>query len=381
VYVEDVARVPRTLGGTRGEELNLPGRKREYDEDDVRIRPGRASRPRTRLRPKHDDAVEALVITVDRGRYGCVQPDAEPDEVITAMRARELGRKSVVVGDRVALVGDTSGAPGALARIVRIAERTSVLRRTADDDDTTPEGRLERVVVANADQLVIVSALADPPPRTGFIDRCLVAAYDADIEPLLCLTKADLAGPGAVLDYYAELDLPWVLVRPDSDLTELREHLAGRISVMVGHSGVGKSTLVNRLVPDALRAVGVVSAVGKGRHTSTSAVALRLPRVSRKGDPGWIVDTPGIRSFGLAHVSADSLLHGFSDLVEGTVECPPNCGHTAADLDCALDAWVAAGKADARRLASFRRLLSSRAGEPDARDQPADPAPDEPRLP
>ena len=191
------------------------------------------------------------MITVDRGRYGCVREDADSEaEVITAMRARELGRKSVVVGDRVALVGDTSGAPGALARIVRIAERTSVLRRTADDDDTTAEGRLERVVVANADQLVIVSSLADPPPRTGFIDRCLVAAYDADIEPLLCLTKADLAGPEAVLDYYAELDLPYVLVRPDSDLTGVRRRLAGQLSVLIGHSGVGKSTLVNRLVPD-----------------------------------------------------------------------------------------------------------------------------------
>jgi ribosome biogenesis GTPase / thiamine phosphate phosphatase len=375
VYLEDVARVPGALGGTRGEELTLPGRKREYDEDDVRIRPGRSSRPRTRTRPKHDDAVDALVITVDRGRYGCFREDGGPDDdIITAMRARELGRKSVVVGDRVALVGDTSGAAGALARIVRIAERTSVLRRTADDDDTTPEGRLERVVVANADQLVIVSALADPPPRTGFIDRCLVAAYDADIEPLLCLTKADLAGPEAVLDYYAELDLPHVLVRPDSDLAELRERLAGQISVLVGHSGVGKSTLVNRLVPDALRKVGVVSAVGKGRHTSTSAVALRLPPVGGPGragsDPGWIIDTPGIRSFGLAHVSADSLLHGFSDLVEGTVDCPPNCGHTANDAGCNLDAWVAAGKADARRLASYRRLLASRAGEGDPRDHP-----------
>ncbi|MFI5931662.1 ribosome small subunit-dependent GTPase A [Actinoplanes sp. NPDC051494] len=347
----------------------MPARQREYDEDDVRVRPGKSSRPRTRTRPKHEDAIEALVITVDRGRYGCVREDADSqDELITAMRARELGRKSVVVGDRVALVGDVTGAPGALARIVRIAERTSVLRRTADDDDTTPEGRLERVVVANAGQLVIVSALADPQPRTGFIDRCLVAAYDAGIEPLLCLTKADLAGPEQVLDYYAELDLPYVLVQPDSDLEELREHLADRISVMVGHSGVGKSTLVNRLVPKALRATGVVSAIGKGRHTSTSAVALRLPRVKKKGDPGWIVDTPGIRSFGLAHVSADSLLHGFPDLVEGTVECPPNCGHAATDVDCALDAWVASGKADARRLASYRRLLSSRAGDLDPRD-------------
>ncbi|MCZ7435591.1 ribosome small subunit-dependent GTPase A [Micromonospora sp. WMMC241] len=295
------------------------------------------------------------------------------------MRARELGRKSVVVGDRVGLVGDVSGAPGALARIVRIAERTSVLRRTADDDDTTAEGRLERVVVANADQLVIVSALADPPPRTGFIDRCLVAAYDAGIEPLLCLTKADLAGPEAVLGYYTELELPYVLVRPGSELADLRTLLAGRVSVMVGHSGVGKSTLVNRLVPEAERAVGTVSAIGRGRHTSTSAVALRLPPepgARAGGDPGWIVDTPGVRSFGLAHVSAESLLHGFPDLVEATVDCPANCPHTADEATCALDAWVAAGKADPRRLASYRRLLASQSGEGDAREperNPGDP--------
>ncbi|MEU8255246.1 ribosome small subunit-dependent GTPase A [Micromonospora inaquosa] len=352
----------------------LATKRREYDEDDVRVRPGKSSRPRTRTRPQHNDAVDGFVIAVDRGRYTCVLSGAERGVVgaelpmVTAMRARELGRKSVVVGDRVSLVGDTSGAEGALARIVRIAERRSVLRRTADDDETTAEGRLERVVVANADQLVIVSALADPPPRTGFIDRCLVAAYDADVEPLLCLTKADLAGPEEVLGYYTELELPYVLNRPDSDLDALRALLSGKVSVLVGHSGVGKSTLVNRLVPDALRAVGVVSAIGRGRHTSTSAVALRLPPVPGVDtDPGWIIDTPGIRSFGLAHVSADSLLHGFPDLVEGTVDCPPNCPHTADEADCGLDAWVAAGKADPRRLASYRRLLASRAGEGDSR--------------
>ncbi len=331
----------------------------------MRVRPGRWSRPRTRIRPQHADAAEGLVVAVDRGRYTCDLGDRQ----VVAMRARELGRRGVVVGDRVAIVGDVSGTPDTLARIVRIAERTSTLMRTADDDDNTPEGRTERVVVANADQLVIVSALADPPPRTGFIDRCLVAAYDAEIEPLLCLTKADLAGPRDVLGYYADLDLPYVLCRPDAGLEPLLAELAGRVSVLIGHSGVGKSTLVNRLVPDADRRVGVVSAAGKGRHTSSSAVALPLP-----GGQGWIIDTPGIRSFGLAHVSAESVLHGFPDLVEASTKCPPNCDHTGTQPGCGLDALVAAGGADPRRLASFRRLLASQAGEaePDARDREPD---------
>ena len=327
------------------------------------MRPGRSSRPRTRTRPRHDQADDGFVMAVDRGRYTC-DVNGRP---VVAMRARELGRRGVVVGDRVGIVGDTSGDEGALARIVRIDERTSVLRRTADDDDTTVEGRQERVVVANADQLVIVSALADPPPRTGFIDRCLVAAYDADIEPLLCLTKADLAGPDEVLEYYVELDLPHVLCWPDRPLSDLKAALSDRLSVLIGHSGVGKSTLVNRLIPDADRAVGVVSAIGKGRHTSTSVVALPLV-----GGAGWIVDTPGIRSFGIAHVDPDNLLHGFPELVEASANCPPNCDHMGLSGDCGLDALVAAGGADARRIASYRRLLASRTGTPGADEPPDD---------
>ena len=290
------------------------------------------------------------MVAVDRGRYTC-----EVDgHAVVAMRARELGRRGVVVGDRVGLVGDISGREDALARIVRIDERTSVLRRTADDDDTTVEGRHERVIVANAEQLVIVSSLADPPPRTGLIDRCLVTAYDADIEPLLCLTKADLAPPDDLLAYYAELDLPHVLCWPDRPLTALEKALRDQMSVLIGHSGVGKSTLVNRLIPHADRAVGVVSAIGRGRHTSTSVVALALPH------GGWIIDTPGIRSFGIAHVDPDNLLHGFPDLIEASTNCPPNCDHTGAAGDCGLDALVAAGGGDSGRLASYRRLLASR---------------------
>src|SRR5436305_10176710 len=100
--------------------------------------------------------------------------------LVVAMKARELGKGSVVVGDRVALAGDASGSEGSLARIVRIEPRTSTLRRSADDTDPA-----ERVIVANADQLVIVCALASPPPRLRFIDRCLVAAYDGRLDPLL----------------------------------------------------------------------------------------------------------------------------------------------------------------------------------------------------
>jgi ribosome biogenesis GTPase len=315
------------------------------DEDDVRVRPGKGSRPRTRRRPAHEDAVGGFVMAVDRGRYTCLVADRP----VTAMRARELGRKSVVVGDQVRLVGDVSGRPDTLARVVSIDPRTSTLRRTADDSDP-----IERVIVANAENLVIVTALADPEPRPRMIDRCLVAAFDAGLSPLLCLTKADLAAPDTLVEMYAPLGVSYVVTRKDKPVGDLRERLTGRMSVLVGHSGVGKSTLVNALVPDAERAVSEVNPVtGRGRHTSSSAIALKLP-----GGDGWIIDTPGVRSFGLAHVKPDDVLAAFPDLIEGDAECPPHCTHLQAD--CALDAWVAAGHADPSRLDSLRRLLLSR---------------------
>jgi ribosome biogenesis GTPase len=326
--------------------LTVPGDTRRLDEDDVRSRANpRGTRPRSKQRPAHEDAAGGMVVAVDRGRYGVLVDDVE----LTAMRARELGRTSLVVGDRVGVVGDLSGRLDTLARIVRVDERDTVLRRTADDND--PQ---ERVIVANADQLVIVSALADPEPSYGFIDRCLVAALTADIEPLLCLTKSDLAGPEAVLENYAALDVPAVVVRKGGALDELQAHLAGHRSVLVGHSGVGKSTLINALVPTADRATGAVSAIGKGRHTSSSAVALRLP------GGGWVIDTPGLRSFGLAHVTADDLLWAFPDLEDGAVQCPPGCAHLSAAAGCHLDAWVEEGQSTPARLAAFRRLLASR---------------------
>ena len=288
--------------------------------------------------------------SVDRGRYGCMTADGR---LVVAMKARELGKGSVVVGDRVALAGEVSGAEGTLARIVRVEPRTSALRRSADDTDP-----LERIIVANADQLVIVCSLADPAPNLRFVDRCLVAAYDAGIDPLLVLTKADLAQIPArkVRALYKPLGLPMLTTRrplPPRTLSRVRSALTGRISVLIGPSGVGKSTLMNTVIPEAARSVGRVNPVtGQGRHTSSSVVAIPL------GD-GWLIDTPGLRGFGLGHVSAERVVEAFGDLAEGIAGCPPGCDHLSPG--CALDEWAREHHAEAR-LDSLRRLLRSREG-------------------
>ena len=326
-----------------------------YDENDQEHyeRPRRRTRPRTKERPRYDDAVVGVVTTVDRGRLTLLIDGV----VVWAVKARPLGRKGVVVGDRVRVTGDVSGTEGTLARIVEVQERRTVLRRTADDDDP-----VERVIVANADQLVVVAALADPEPRPRLIDRALVAAYDSGMAPLLCLTKADLADPETLLGTYRSLGVPWVVTHKGGDISELRAALAGRTSVLLGHSGVGKSTLVNALVPDARREIGHVNAVtGRGRHTSTSALMLRLPPVDGLA-AGWIVDTPGIRTFGLAHVEPQHLIGAFPDLDELTTDCPRGCTHGQDEPECGLDEAVAEGRADPARVESFRRLLEARSG-------------------
>ncbi len=313
---------------------------------------------------------------MDRGRYtAIVGEDSGTERIVIAARARELRRSPVVAGDFVSLVGDVSGEPDTLARLVKIQDRATLLRRSADDTDP-----IERVVVANADQLVIVVAAANPEPRTGFIDRALVAAYDAGIWPLLLITKADVKDPEDLLANYIHLDLPVIIsrtadsgasgvdARSDDGLSAkldghavraLKEHLDGKVTVMLGHSGVGKSTMVNALT-GAERATGGVNAVtGRGRHTSSSALALRITAAPTGS---WIIDTPGIRSFGLAHVDPDRILRAFPDLEPGTDYCAKGCLHRKEARDCGLDRWVnegQAGPSGPERLSSLRRLLGA----------------------
>ncbi len=192
---------------------------------------------------------------------------------------------------------------------MRVEDRSTVLRRTADDTDP-----FERIVVANAEQLLIVVALADPPPRTGLVERALVAAYAGGLAPLLGLTKSDLADPDEFAAHFTDLDIPVLLVGQDDDLTALHERIDGRVTALIGHSGVGKSTLVNRLVPDADRATGEVSGVGKDGTPPPSRWPCTCPR-------RWVVDTPGIRSFGLAHIGPDDVVAAFGDLAEAVEDC------------------------------------------------------------
>lgn len=332
----------------------------DFDESDIRVRPNpKANRPRTKRRPAHADAAVARVLGVDRGRYTVLVDEDTPQErTILAVRARELRKTPIVTGDRARVVGDLSGSEGTLCRIVGILDRRSLLRRSADDTD-----QVERIIVANADQMLVVVAAADPEPRARLVDRYLVAALDAGVRPLLVVTKTDLADPTEFLAHFEGLNLEVFTSGQGAGqmpLEQIGNALVGHSTVFVGHSGVGKSTLVNALVPDAGRATGHVNQVtGRGRHTSSSTVSLRYRGAAGNG---WVIDTPGVRSFGLGHVDPANILRAFTDLDEVARRCPRGCTHLPDAPDCGIVEAVAAGElgpGGAARLDSLQRLLET----------------------
>ena len=334
--------------------------KRYRDEDDVRVNNSRQfgasnkARPRTKDRPDYSAAQTGRIIEVDRGRVKCLitgsqslSQNGEP-LVVNAMKARELGKKSVVVGDLVSIVGDLSGTEGTLARVVTVLDRKNSLTRTIDDHVND-----ERVIVANVDQMGIVIASANPEPREGFVDRALVVAFDQGIKPIIIMTKQDLADGTDFLSTYKDLEITLFKIDKSSDLTQLSKTLADKTTVLLGHSGVGKSTLVNKLLGNERRATGDVNDVtGRGRHTSSSAIALALPH------SGWIIDTPGVRSFGVAHVEPTRVISAFAEFSEAVQHCPKNCSHN--EESCALNNWPDLSPQNLARLASLRRVLSTK---------------------
>jgi ribosome biogenesis GTPase len=331
--------------------------KRYRDEDDVRVNQSRQfgasnkARARTKDRPDYSEAKTAKIIEVDRGRVKCLLTGDTATEVI-AMKARELGKKSVVVGDLVSVVGDLSGKEGSLARVVTVLPRKNSLTRTIDDHVND-----ERVIVANVDQMGIVVAAANPEPREGFIDRALVVAFDQGIKPIIIMTKQDLADGTDFLNTYKDLDITIFKVDKSSDLSTLNNQLQEKVTVLLGHSGVGKSTLVNKLLGDERRATGDVNDVtGRGRHTSSSAIALKLPSLSDNSST-WIIDTPGVRSFGIAHVEATRVISAYPEFTQAITHCPKNCTHD--EESCALNHWPDLTPQNLARLASLRRVLAT----------------------
>ncbi len=320
--------------------------RRRPDESDIRIRPPRSTRPRSKDRPEHKSAISARVVTVDRGRTLC---RTENGNFVNAMKARELGKNSVVVGDLVNLVGDTSGIEGTLARIVGVQPRKNSLSRTIDD-----AGAFEKTIASNIDQMLIVAASANPEPRHGFVDRCLAVAFDQGITPIIVMTKSDLADSRNFLETYSSLDVTAFATARGADLSEITKQLAGKSSVLIGHSGVGKSTLVNALLGGEHRATGAVNdATGRGRHTSSSAIAFELPT------GGTIIDTPGVRSFGLEHIDRSRIIGSFEELQPALALCPKNCSHD--EEKCGLNGFISDRPDLQRRVAGLRRLLTASA--------------------
>ncbi|TVR13770.1 MAG: ribosome small subunit-dependent GTPase A [Planctomycetota bacterium] len=217
---------------------------------------------------------------------------------------------------------------------------------------------LDHVFAANVDALVVVSAVRDPHLKTGLIDRYLLIAALADIPAVVVINKCDLAESDTAAELYKRLHIPVFCTSTTSphylpEIAALRQHLRGRACVFAGHSGVGKSSLINALYPQFQARVGDVSQVlHKGRHTTTSARSYLLDDGSR------LIDTPGIRELGVRVATAVDAALLYSDIAHYHPQCRfPNCSHTH-EPDCAVKQAVRDGHIALSRYGSFISLLA-----------------------
>jgi len=251
----------------------------------------------------------------------------------------------LVVGDRVVVA--LQGEDGVI-EVVR-ERRTALLRKA-------PHGRRPQVLAANVDQALIVFAARIPTPRRGLLDRFLVACHHARIEPVIVLNKVDqgMDEVAGWLGVYDRLGYPVLLVsaRTGRGLGQIKRRLVDRTTLFCGPSGAGKSSLLNAVYPGFRLKVGSLSeATGKGRHTTTMAELMPLPY------GGFVVDTPGLKEFGLWNLTAAELEEAFPEIAEVAPDCRfPNCSHSH-EPDCAVQASVEAGRIDPGRHASYLGLL------------------------
>ncbi len=325
--------------------IDIEALEEELEEEfgDVPSRPGPRRSPRGRPADGH---LEGRVIALHKGWVDVVAGERQ----FEAVYAGSMRGEQVVVGDRVRLRPPRHESD--TARVVERLERGTVLTRTADD--TVAE---ERLLAANVDLAVAVVSTDQGEVGERFVDRILVAAEAGGLAGAVCVNKVDLPGdPQRFVRQYARLGYPVVLTSAASGqgLEDLRGLLARRWSVLTGHSGVGKTSLTNLLVPGAERQVGEMGRFG-GRHTTVSPEALPVPGV----EDAWLVDTPGVRSFGIAHVPADDLAWCFPELRDLPCELP-GCLHDG-EPGCAVPERLADAISVAR-YDSYRRLLASLRG-------------------
>lgn len=255
-------------------------------------------------------------------------------------------RHVVAVGDRVRFLPQ----PGGEGVIERIEPRHGVLSRASKSR--------QQVLVANVDQLLIVTSVAEPELKPHLVDRFLVAAEKAGVQPLLCINKVDLAAPAdlqPLVGVYGQMGYEVLLLSAVTGFgcEVLRRRVAGRESVVAGQSGVGKSSLLNMIEPGLELRVRTVSEENeKGRHTTSVAQLIPLAH------GGYVVDTPGIRQFQLWDLVPAEVAGYYRDLRPYVSLCKfPDCTHTH-EAECAVKDAVADGRVDARRYESYCRLLA-----------------------